>query len=272
MERRRLLLVGLLATALVLTPCSFATAADECGVGTWGIGQCVSSAVGPNGVDLGTSTTDGGNDAESGITGSQPPPPNGTSPSNPNTPGDPTAITDNLGTCPDADRCRGGDAGTPSITLSDLASFSPSAPRIDAEPDGWALRGRPMNAIAAVSVNTHDGTLLGHPVTVRFTPTAYHWDWGDGTTKTTTTAGRTWEALGLPRFSETETSHTYAEKGTVTVTLAVDYTVDFQVDGGTWTTVSGTVDATVSEALYVGTATTVNVPGDCAADPYGVGC
>jgi hypothetical protein len=129
-----------------------------------------------------------------------------------------------------------------------------------------------MNAIAAVSVNTHDGTLLGHPVTVRFTPTAYHWDWGDGTTKTTTTAGRTWEALGLPRFSETETSHTYAEKGTVTVTLAVDYTVDFQVDGGTWTTVSGTVDATVSEALYVGTATTVNVPGDCAADPYGVGC
>jgi hypothetical protein len=129
-----------------------------------------------------------------------------------------------------------------------------------------------MNAIAAVSVNTHDGTLLGHPVTVRFTPTAYRWDWGDGTTTTTSTAGETWEVLGLPRFSDTETSHTYTERGTVTVTLAVDYTVEFQIDGGTWTTVTGTVDATVSEPLYVGTATTVTVPRDCAADPNGVGC
>jgi hypothetical protein len=185
---------------------------------------------------------------------------------------DPRTITDTLG-CRDLARCGGPDrGGSPAVTLEDLASFSPTAPQIRMEPDGWMLRGLPANFIAAAGANTHDGSLLGQPVSVRFTPTAYRWTWGDGSSDAFTTPGSTWEDLGLPRFSETDTSHTYTTRGTLTVSLAVDYTVDYRVDGGTWTSVAGTVAGDASVDAYVGTATTVIVPDDCTADPAGTGC
>ncbi|PSL39690.1 hypothetical protein CLV49_3335 [Labedella gwakjiensis] len=231
-------------------------------------GLCIDAGASGGSADLtGTQNTENGGPSPSSPGGS------GVSPnpdtSSPGTGVDPTQITDTLGTCR-SDRC--GDTGTRSITLTDLASFTPTTPAIHMEPDGWALRGRPANAIAETTTNTHDGTLLGHAVTVRFTPTAYRWDWGDGSQNVFSTPGATWENLGVPRFSETDTSHTYSDRGTVEVSLAVDYSVAFRFGDGEWITVEGTVSSANTVDVYVGTAKTVNVPDDCDADPTAPGC
>jgi hypothetical protein len=183
---------------------------------------------------------------------------------------DPRTIRDTLGVC--LAGCGSDAPPEPVVTLSDLASFSPTTPTIRMEPDGWMLTGLPANFIADTTINTHDGVLLGHDVTVRFTPTTYTWAWGDGTTDTFTTPGRTWEDLGVDDFTATDTSHTYTDRGTVTVSLTVGYTVAYALTGGTWHTVDGTVTATHTLDAYVGTADTVIVDGDCHTDPTAPGC
>ncbi|RUQ97503.1 hypothetical protein [Labedella endophytica] len=265
----RLLLIAFLVVAAL--PHQGAPLPDDpaCGEGGAASGLCVDPGISDGSVDLSGSEGFGSSDQGPGQndTGSD-----GATRGDGGS-ADPRDIQDSL-RCGETSLCRDtyGASPVPTITLADLASFSPTAPTIRTEPDGWALRGLPINAIADTAVNSHDGTLLDHPVTVRFTPHTYRWDWGDGTTTSTTTAGSTWEDVDLPRFSETATSHVYIERGTVTVTLHVDYSVEYQLDGDAWTSVTGTVNATSTDRIYVGTATTVIVPDDCNADPLGIGC
>ncbi|WP_166408882.1 hypothetical protein [Labedella phragmitis] len=175
-----------------------------------------------------------------------------------------------LGTCQDPGLC--GGPTRPAITLSDLASFAPTAPSIVMEPDGFFLRGLPANFVAVSTTNVHDGTLLERPVSVRFSPSSYSWDWGDGSSDTFSTAGSTWEDLGVPRFTATNTSHVFEDRGPTTVALSVAYAVEVSVEGGEWIHVAGTVAATTTVDGYVGTAKTVLVDGDCMEDPTGPGC
>jgi hypothetical protein len=140
------------------------------------------------------------------------------------------------------------------------------------EPDGWMIRGLPANFIAEAGTNSHEGTLFNSPVAVRFTPTSYNWDWGDGSTDVFAVPGATWKDLDLPRFSETATSHVFVERGDTTVTLAVDYSVDVSLQGGSWITIDGTVAAATTLEARVLTGRTVLVDGDCAEDPRGPGC
>ncbi|RUQ97092.1 hypothetical protein [Labedella endophytica] len=278
MERRRLLLLTGLIMALVITPATVAIADADCGLSGLGKGGCVSVGAGPNGVDIGAEVTTGGSgggDSTPGDGGGSGGGPSGDGSSGGGTP-DPQQITDTLGTC-QSERCGGGGGGTPTVTLSDFASFAPTTPGIHMEPDGWMLRGLPANFIADTTSNSHDSTLFATPVTVRFTPHAYRWDWGDGTTDTFSTPGATWEDLDQDRFTETPTSHTYTERGTVTISLHVDYAVEYRLsadgdDAGSWTTVTGTVASSTTVDAYVGTATTVIVPEDCNVDPAGIGC
>jgi hypothetical protein len=186
--------------------------------------------------------------------------------------GNPRRIVDSLDPCITPTTCPPAHDGTPAVTLSDLASFAPSAPTIRMEPDGWMLRGLPANFLAVASEETVTGTLLGHPIDVRFEPASYTWVWGDGESDTVSTPGRTWEQLRLPRFSETATSHTYAERGSVTVSLRVTSTVSYRFDGGDWRTVDGSITATTEIDAYVGSAQTVLVPDDCRTAPDADGC
>jgi hypothetical protein len=161
--------------------------------------------------------------------------------------------------------------------VSDLASFSPRTAVIRMEPSGWMLTGLPANFIAdtvagRAAPEETIGVLLGRPISLRFTPTSYTWSWGDGSSDTVTTAGRTWEELGVPRFTETDTSHVYDERGTVTVSLEIAHRVEYSVDGAPWTTVVGTVATAATVEAYVGTARTVLVDGDCIDHLDGAGC
>ncbi len=185
--------------------------------------------------------------------------------------GNPRLIRDTLDGCA-AEPCGTDGGAARAVTLSDLAAFTPATPSIRMEPAGWIVRGLPANFIAGATVNDRQGTLLGRPVEVRFSPVDYTWDWGDGSTHTFATAGRTWEQLGLRRFAETPTSHVFSERGSVTVALQVDYAVAYRFADGPWITVDGTVTATSAIDATVVSAKTVLVDGDCASDPGGPGC
>ncbi len=156
------------------------------------------------------------------------------------------------------------DAAPVQPTISDLASFKPQTPTIAGEPDGWALKGRPANFVAPVDAHVVAGTLLGRPADVRFTPVTWHWNFGDGSTATSSSGGDTWEHLGLPRFSTTPTSHVYRERSRYTVSLGIEYRADYRYDGGDWNPIEGTLTVPVgSEPVRVFVGSTVLTARGC---------
>ncbi|HWT33335.1 MAG TPA: hypothetical protein VN107_06190, partial [Microbacterium sp.] len=159
-------------------------------------------------------------------------------------------------------------------TLTDIASFRPATPSLTVEPGGFGIVGRPTNFVASATAHTLTGRLFDLPVTVRFTPAAYRFDYGDGTTRTTTTAGTTWKTADAPLFTRTATSHTYTNKALVTARVTVAYTAQVAFTGYPgWYDVTGHVLAptpTRQFQLYV--AHTVLVEHTCDEDPHGPGC
>jgi len=159
-------------------------------------------------------------------------------------------------------------------TLTDIASFRPATPSLTVEPGGFGIVGRPTNFVASATAQTLTGRLFDLPVTVRFTPAAYRFDYGDGTTRTTTTAGTTWKTADAPLFTRTATSHTYTNKALVTAQVTVAYTAQVAFTGYPgWYDVTGYVLAptpTRQFQLYV--AHTVLVEHTCDEDPHGPGC
>jgi hypothetical protein len=166
-----------------------------------------------------------------------------------------------------------GEPGTPPITISDIATFVPTPGRQQMEPDGWAVAGLETNFYAITGAHVVNGTLLGRPADVRFTPTAYRWAYGDGTSATKHTKGGTWAALGIAEFERTPTSHVYEQIGDYTITLDIVFAAEYRFDGGSWVPVIGTLTLPANDLhIRVGTAKTVLVEHDCLANPSGPGC
>jgi hypothetical protein len=160
----------------------------------------------------------------------------------------------------------------PDVTVADLASFRPATPALTGEPSGFAVAGMPANVVAAASVQSLSGTLLDWDVTVRFTPVAFEFDYGDGTTAVFASGGATWERLGQAQLTPTPTSHVYRQRGAYSVDVTVRY--EASVDFGTgWRPVPGFVTATGGGyGVQVVEARTALVDQTCAEDPDGPGC
>ncbi|QPZ37797.1 PKD domain-containing protein [Paramicrobacterium chengjingii] len=170
-----------------------------------------------------------------------------------------------VGTCP--------DEGSDPITIHDLASFTPEQAHVTMEPDGWMIVGLPANFYADADVNTDSGELFDFPITVRFTPTSYSWSWGDGSSSTTDSGGSSWKDLGVKEFTATATSHTFTEKGTYTVSLTVNYSVEIKTSGTGWLPVQGTLTKAASGVTAIATtANSVIVDKECNRNPSGPGC
>ena len=167
----------------------------------------------------------------------------------------------------------GEDTSTPGVSLSDIAHFIPTAPIDSMEPNGWAIIGLDTNFWATSDTHTVDGTLLDLPAQVRFTPIAWHWDYGDGTTRTATTPGATWAASRLKEFDPTPTSHVFETKGSYTIALWVDYTAAYRLGTSGWTPIPGSLRLRAND-LTVTTwhVKTVLVDEDCIQNPRGIGC
>lgn len=168
--------------------------------------------------------------------------------------------------------CQGDDATGP-VTTRDIAAFVPTPGRQQMEPDGWTVAGLHTNFYAITEQHVVAGTLLGRPADVRFTPTAFHWVYGDGAAATKPTKGATWAAQGLDEFDPTPTSHVYQRLGDYTITLMITFGAEYRFDGGPWRPVIGSLTLPANDLhLRVGTAKTVLVEHDCFANPAGPGC
>jgi hypothetical protein len=159
------------------------------------------------------------------------------------------------------------------VTLDDLASFVPVDGAPHMEPTGWSVAGLPTNFWITTSAHVVDGELFGRPASVRFTPVAADYDYGDGSAAVRMPLGSSWAASGAAEFSSTTTSHTYANTGVYTVTVGVDYAVEYSYNGSTWVPVEGTLTSTSPPlTAQIVRANTVIVSTDCATDPTGIGC
>lgn len=154
-----------------------------------------------------------------------------------------------------------------SITLADLASFTPEGVSVRLEPGTWTVVGVNTNFIAATSTHVVSSSLLGRSAEVRFTPASFDWNYGDGAFRTTDNPGASWGVLGLKEFARTSTSHVYRTPAQFTPTVTVWYRVEYRWGGGTWQSVAGRVGSSASAStVTVFTADTVLVTGAC--DPW----
>lgn len=158
-------------------------------------------------------------------------------------------------------------------TLADIAAFRPTPEVNNMEPNGWFVVGLDANFYATGGVRVVDGTLLGLPASVRFTPIRWSWQYGDGSSATRSTRGGTWEASGIREFYPTPTSHVYDRAGTYYIDLSVGYRAEYSFNGSTWGTIPGTLWLPSNRLVAtVGGAKTVLVERDCTVHPGGPGC
>ena len=159
------------------------------------------------------------------------------------------------------------------VTLSDIARFRPAPGIQRMQPDGWVVVGLPANIYSIVDTQIVPGELLGQPADVRFTPIAWQWNYGDGTTATLPTRGGTWHALGLHEFDPTPTSHTYHQPGSYTIRLSIVYRAEYRIAGSPFTPIAGTLTLPANDLHITATgAKTVLVDRDCTQLPRGPGC
>lgn len=164
-------------------------------------------------------------------------------------------------------------AASTEVTLEDIASFVPATPESVSEPAGWALVNVPSNFVLRAGQHVVDGTLLGLPAQVRFTPVAGHWRHADGPDVNASTLGATWVELGQEPWTQTATSHTFRASGRYTVTAFVEYSAEYLVGSGDWVPIDGTVTADAPTlTIQAFTAHTALVNHTCIEDPTGPGC
>lgn len=164
------------------------------------------------------------------------------------------------------------EPGTPAITITDLAQFAPAPSPLAGEPANLGIAGMPTNFVATASVTTASGSLFGVPITVRFTPSAYEFHYGDGTDATTTSGGQSWDTLGQAQFTPTATSHVYRDRGTYDADVDVRYTAEVDLGTG-WFPVPGelTADGPAQE-IRIFEARTALVAYTCDQKPSSPGC
>ncbi|MFJ6652648.1 hypothetical protein ACIQLJ_07630 [Microbacterium sp. NPDC091313] len=163
--------------------------------------------------------------------------------------------------------------GIPPVTAQDLASFAPLRPPLQGEPAGVGVVGMPANFVAGVDAHSLAGTLFGRAVTVRFTPAAYVFDYGDGTRARSATGGASWSSLGQAQFSATPTSHAYAARGTYVASVTVEYAAEVDFGVGRWFPVRGLVTAaSPGYPVEIYEVRTALVDKTCAENPAGPGC
>ncbi len=125
-------------------------------------------------------------------------------------------------------------APTPTMTLEEFRRLPLPAGSAYVQPPGdYVLIRMPTNVYAGgttpVELST---TLLGQPVKVRATPTAWTWTFGDGTTM-----GPSQDPGGpYPILTHV---HEYTAPGTYAITMTTHYTGEYSVDNGPWQAISG---------------------------------
>ncbi|MGQ4553715.1 hypothetical protein ACUIAJ_06200 [Dermabacteraceae bacterium CCM 9519] len=83
---------------------------------------------------------------------------------------------------------------------------------------------------------------MGQNVTIKATPTSYTWHLGDGYTLTTTRPGRP--------FPNKDITHRYYNEGWADAYLETTYAGQYQVNGGEWKPIDGTITVTSEKRSF----------------------
>ena len=159
------------------------------------------------------------------------------------------------------------------VSIRDLRRFHPNPGTDHMQPSGWTVIGLDTNFYSVVGPQVLHGRLLGEPVAVRFSPVAWHWAYGDGTSAARGTGGMSWEAQGTHEFDATPTSHVYRHTGIYYIDLGVEFAAEYKFADDEWLPVTGTLTVPANRLkTSVGDATTVLVGRDCTQTPKGAGC
>jgi len=162
---------------------------------------------------------------------------------------------------------------TPKVTLADIAAFRPNPGADSMEPNGWMVVGLDTNFYSTGGIQVHDGTLLGQVASVRFTPFAWDWTYGDGTSASRRMPGGTWASQSIREFDPTNTSHVYRAPGTYYIDLTIEFSAEYRFASGAWTPIVGSISVPANRLVAVaGSAKTVLVERDCTMSPSGPGC
>lgn len=130
----------------------------------------------------------------------------------------------------------GGTELAVTVTEEELRALPlPSATSAVQPPGGHVLINIETNAYAVAEQVLIPTTVLDQPVTVRATPVAYAWDYGDGAAHgPTADPGGPYPAL--------TNAHVYTAPGTYDLTVTTTYTAEFSIAGGPWLPIDGTAD------------------------------
>ncbi|MBB6628592.1 hypothetical protein H5V45_14800 [Nocardioides sp. KIGAM211] len=121
-------------------------------------------------------------------------------------------------------------------------------------PGGTTLVNFETNFYTEQGEFTRTVRLLGRRVDLRIWPSRFRWEFGDGASLSSESAGAAYPDL--------EITHDYARKGVVSPSVDTTYAAEFRVDGGPWRQVTGTVtiagapaqlEVTTARPVLVGT-------------------
>lgn len=135
----------------------------------------------------------------------------------------------------------------PTITTADFLElpFEPAGVSFEPELIGFGYLNRHVNVFADVETQVISQDMLGYEVDIRALPSQFHWDYGDGTTRTTSEPGGPLPEFDSAGFevnktdTETITSHAYAETGRFPVTVETVFLGEYRIDGGPWMAIPG---------------------------------
>ncbi len=101
-------------------------------------------------------------------------------------------------------------------------------------PDGQTLVNFDTNFFTDnTEPTTRSVTLLGQRVEIEATPAEYTWDFGDGTSDTTSSPGAAYPDLDV--------THEYAAAGRVSPSVATTYQGRYRINGGGWQQIPGSL-------------------------------
>ncbi|MFC0581067.1 PKD domain-containing protein [Micrococcoides hystricis] len=161
------------------------------------------------------------------------------------------------------------------VTLEDLQKLKVSPTKVlsanfKREGKYVGLRKQPIHMWTEAGEITRTISMLGQQVQIKLTPVSYLWDYGDGSTQTTTTGGG---AVDSTFEGETKTSHAYTETGTYTAQVTVSYGGQFRVGTGEWVPVVGFLEIPSETAsMDIWRKKVYPVDENCDENPNGFGC
>ncbi|BBE23208.1 hypothetical protein MN0502_20910 [Arthrobacter sp. MN05-02] len=157
------------------------------------------------------------------------------------------------------------------ITLEEFQKRPVLAATIISQPLNFGLRNAHSNIYAEAQEQEFTFDFQDATIVLKARPVTYRWDYGDGTTATTTTPGGPVEGDAFD--TRTPTSHQYAQTGDFDLTLTTYFAGDYSVDGGPFQPVAGEA-AVVSEPHLMSIWRTKghSVSENCIENPAGIGC